>query len=163
MTTHAAVLIQDWNNSYDVFYANMDGNPTSLGERLIRELFRHEENIKADPWTTLDQITEYLGLKKMDIRYPPHSREFHAIFTENITDLEWVYTVTDFLHSPGMDVYKTSNLVKGDPFIWNVWGRVLKYTFDGEGDPKIREVMNHVELIGDSTKNMLMELKGVNV
>ena len=162
MTTHAAVLIQDWNGPYFVYYAKQDGYPTSLGEKLIRELWRRQQDIEKHPWTTLDEsIIQYLELEKAEITFPAHSREFHKVFTEQFTDLEWVYTIGNYAHidSTGVSIFKTSNLVKCDPFIWKVWGRVIQYV----DSSTLSALMSQVELVGDATQQMLIELQGVDV
>lgn len=162
MTTHAAVLIQDWNSPYRVYYARMDGYPSSLGERLIRELIRRCEDIRAgikDAYTIEDEIVAQLGLVKKDGMLDRHEKD--KVFTEWIGDLEWVYTVDNFAHvdTCGVTIYKTSNLVKCEPFIWRVWDRVLEYV--GQHDTELTELMRQVELIGDASKQMLMGFTGV--
>ena len=153
MTTHAAVLIQDWNSPWQVYYAKMDGYPFGLGVKLIRELAKYD-NVQriSEPLKAEEEITKALGLNKC-FRLERH--EVEKVFTENFTDLEWVYTIDNFAHPPdvlGINIYKTSNLVAGPPFIWQVYDRILSYI---ELD-KLEDLMEELERTGNATKNMLM-------
>jgi len=157
MTTHAAVLIQDWNGPFQVYYAKMDGYPSSLGERLIRELAKYD-NVQriSEPGQAEEEIAKTLELRKC---FQLERHEVEKVFTEKFTDLEWVYTVDNFGHPPdilGINIYKTSNLVDCPPFIWQVWDRILSYI---ELD-KLTDLMEELERTGDATKNMMMAYVG---
>lgn len=154
MTTHAAILVQDWNSPCRVYYKTADGGPKHLGHKLIMTLMENVYDLEStDNRMNLEEdiFEKQLGAKyagfQVDLQGGPLE-----VFRDNFTDLEWIYLVSNLNHGAdrmGVDIYKTSNLVKCPPFVWKVYGRIISYYYP------LESLMEELERTGEQLRNML--------